>query len=235
MCSRNSDFRNARVDNLLHNADAACMLLQHCNRGLCTVGMWKVVQSSFVWECIHACETTCYRTCSFTCTCLHLHTKAPKLYAVKVQTSLAPLSWFPGSRVPTAHVHQCCRFFRVMRRLCHCEWNWQWNWQSMNHIPGIYDNGPRDHGMWRLTLTAYRGICTVGKWKVQSSLVWECMHACKTTCYRTCSFTCTCLHSHTNELCTFHLLRYTVVQYGAPYGSEILAWKLNPESRLIRC
>ena len=32
------------------------------------------------------------------------------LYAVKVQRSLAPLSWFPGSRKPTAHMHQCCRF-----------------------------------------------------------------------------------------------------------------------------
>ena len=41
--------------------------------------------------------------------------------------------------------------FRVMRRLCHRELNWQ----SVNHIPGIYDNGPRDHGVWRLTLTAY--------------------------------------------------------------------------------
>ena len=27
------------------------------------------------------------------------------LYAVKAQTSLAPLSWFPGSHIPTAHVH----------------------------------------------------------------------------------------------------------------------------------
>ena len=25
----------------------------------------------------------------------------------------------------------------------------------MNHIPGIHDNGPCDHGVWRLTLTAY--------------------------------------------------------------------------------
>ena len=33
-----------------------------------------------------------------------------KLYAVKAQTSLAPLSWFHGSRVTTAHVHQCCIF-----------------------------------------------------------------------------------------------------------------------------
>ena len=23
------------------------------------------------------------------------------------------------------------------------------------NIPGIHDNGPRDHGVWRLTLTAY--------------------------------------------------------------------------------
>ena len=31
-------------------------------------------------------------------------------YAVKAQTSLATLSWFHGSRVTTAHVHQCCIF-----------------------------------------------------------------------------------------------------------------------------
>ena len=31
--------------------------------------------------------------------------------------------------------------FRVMRRLCHREWNWQWNWRCVNHIHGIYDNG----------------------------------------------------------------------------------------------
>ena len=40
-------------------------------------------------------------------------------YAVKAQTSLAPLSWFPGSHIPTAHVHQCCRFqsYAKSRRL----------------------------------------------------------------------------------------------------------------------
>ena len=31
-------------------------------------------------------------------------------YAVEAQTSLAPLSWFHGSRVTTAHAHQCCIF-----------------------------------------------------------------------------------------------------------------------------
>ena len=38
-------------------------------------------------------------------------------------------------------------------------------WQSVNHIPGIHDNGPRDHGLWRLTLTAYiRCIYGVKLW-----------------------------------------------------------------------
>ena len=31
-------------------------------------------------------------------------------YAVKAQSSLAPLSRFRGSRVTTAHEQQCCRF-----------------------------------------------------------------------------------------------------------------------------
>ena len=31
-------------------------------------------------------------------------------YAVKAQTSLAPLSRFRGSRITTAHEQQCCRF-----------------------------------------------------------------------------------------------------------------------------
>ena len=31
-------------------------------------------------------------------------------YAVKAQTSLAPLSRFRGSRITTAHAHQCCIF-----------------------------------------------------------------------------------------------------------------------------
>ena len=32
------------------------------------------------------------------------------IYAVKAQTSLAPLSRFCGSRITTAHAHHCCRF-----------------------------------------------------------------------------------------------------------------------------
>ena len=60
------------------------------------------------------------------------------IYPVKAQTSLAPLSWFPGSHIPTAHVHQCCRVQSYanshaiayeIRKI-----------QSVNHIPGIHDN-----------------------------------------------------------------------------------------------
>ena len=40
----------------------------------------------------------------------HLSCYPYKQYAVKAQTSLAPLSRFRGSRVTTAHAHQCCRF-----------------------------------------------------------------------------------------------------------------------------
>ena len=69
-------------------------------------------------------------------------------YAVKVQRSLAPLSWFPGSRKPTAHVHQCCRFqsYAKSRRL-HAIANeiYKQNLHCVNHIPGIHDNAP-PHG-----------------------------------------------------------------------------------------
>ena len=33
-----------------------------------------------------------------------------RLYAVKVQRSLAPLSRFRGSHIPSAHEQECCRF-----------------------------------------------------------------------------------------------------------------------------
>ena len=35
-----------------------------------------------------------------------------------------------------------------MRRLCRREWNWQ-RISEFTNIPGIHDNGPRDHGVWR--------------------------------------------------------------------------------------
>ena len=62
-------------------------------------------------------------------------------YAVKAQTSLAPLSLFPGSRVPTAHLHQCCRFQSYANSHAIAYEIYKRNLQNVNHIPGIHDNG----------------------------------------------------------------------------------------------
>ena len=77
------------------------------------------------------------------------------IYAVKAQTSLAPLSRFCGSRITTAHEQQCCRFQSYAKTSAIANEIDKRNWQSVNHIPGIHDNGPHDHSLWRLTLTAY--------------------------------------------------------------------------------
>ena len=61
-------------------------------------------------------------------------------YAFKAQTSLAPLSWFPGSNIPTAHVHQCCRFQSYANSHAIAYEIYKRNLQSVNHIPGIHDN-----------------------------------------------------------------------------------------------
>ena len=90
--------------------------------------------------------------------CISCCNNVGSIYAVKVQRSLAPLSWFPGSRKPTAHVHQCCRFqsYAKSRRL-HAIANeiYKRNLHCVNHIPGIHDNGPPRTTLWRLTVTAY--------------------------------------------------------------------------------
>ena len=99
-------------------------------------------------------DVTPHRTFSFT---QSLHALARFIYGVKVQTSLAPLSWFPGSRVPTAHVHQCCRFQSYAKTAVANEIDNEID-EAWTNIPGIHDNGPRDHGVWRLTLTAYKAI-----------------------------------------------------------------------------
>ena len=46
-------------------------------------------------------------------------------------------------------------YFRVMRRLCRREWNWLWNWRCVNQHSWDPWQRTRDHGVWRLTLTAY--------------------------------------------------------------------------------
>ena len=52
---------------------------------------------------------------------------------------------------------QCCRFQSYAKTVqSSMKYTfYKQNWQSVNHIPGIHDNGPPDHGLWRLTLTAY--------------------------------------------------------------------------------
>ena len=40
--------------------------------------------------------------------------------------------------------------FRVMRRLCHREWNWQWNWKSVNQ----HSWDPRQRTTWSRCVTS---------------------------------------------------------------------------------
>ena len=81
------------------------------------------------------------------------------LYAVKVQTSLAPLSWFPGSRVPTAHVHQCCRFQSYAKTVpSRMKLTTKLTKREPTFLGSMTMDHARDHGVWRLTLTAYRNV-----------------------------------------------------------------------------
>ena len=59
------------------------------------------------------------------------------------------------THIPTAHVHQCCRFQSYANSHATPYEIYKRNLQSVNRIPGIHDNGPPDRGLWRLTLTAY--------------------------------------------------------------------------------
>ena len=70
------------------------------------------------------------------------------VYAVKAQTSLAPLSRFRGSRITTAHAHQCCRFQSYAKTV-------QSRMKLTKHEPTFLGSRTTDHGVWRLTLTAY--------------------------------------------------------------------------------
>ena len=77
----------------------------------------------------------------------------PVPYAVKAQTSLAPVVmvlWFTRYywRMRTNVV-----YFRVMRRLCRREWNWLWNWLCVNLHPW---QRTRDHGMWPVAAPGFK-------------------------------------------------------------------------------
>ena len=69
------------------------------------------------------------------------------LYAVKAQTSLAPLSRFRGSRVTTAHAHQCCRFQSYAKTVpSRMKLKTKLTKREPTFL-GSTDNGPRDHGV----------------------------------------------------------------------------------------
>ena len=55
-------------------------------------------------------------------------------------------------------MHTNVVYFRVMRRLCRCERNWLWNWRCVNQHSWDPWQRTRDHGVWRLTLTAYTSM-----------------------------------------------------------------------------
>ena len=79
-------------------------------------------------------------------------------YAVKAQTSLASLSRFRFTRyycacTPMLYISELCEDCAVANEI---DYEIDDAWTS---IHGIHDNGPRDHGVWRLTLTAYYVVC----------------------------------------------------------------------------
>ena len=97
------------------------------------------------------------------------------IYAVKVQRSLAPLSWFPGSRKPTVHVHQCCKFQSYMRRAEDCMPS-PMKFTSEIYIAwttflGSTTTAPHGPRLWRLTLTAYYDMLT---WVLMVLIYFSC-------------------------------------------------------------
>ena len=111
-------------------------------------------------------------------------------YAVKPQTSLAPLSQFRGSRVTTAHVHQCCIFQSYAKTVPFAnEIDYEID-DAWTNIHGTHDNGPHDHSVWRLTLTAY----------------YECKYL-KNMCHTLFNVFCTFLCEFLQELHTIHIYR----------------------------
>ena len=70
---------------------------------------------------------------------------------LKPKRHSAPLSCLAGSR-ELMRMRNNIVYFRVMQRLYRREWNWLWNWRCVNLHPW---QRTHDHGVWRLTLTAY--------------------------------------------------------------------------------
>ena len=75
---------------------------------------------------------------------------------------------FPGSRIPTALVHQCCRFQSLCED-CRREWNWQRNWQSVNQ----HSWDPWQWTTWSRRVTSDFNSVLKLKVALQSSLTFE--------------------------------------------------------------
>ena len=98
----------------------------------------------------------------------NLHSSSHWEYAVKAQTSLALLSRFRGSHITTAHEQQCCRFQSYAKTV-----------PSRMKLTSEIDKAwttflgstTTDHGLWRLTLTAYSWCSAwIVKGEVQSRI-----------------------------------------------------------------
>ena len=84
-------------------------------------------------------------------------------YAVKAQTSLAPLSRFRGSHV-TLRMHTNVVDFRVMRGLCRREWNWQ----SVNQ----HSWDPRQRTTWSGLVTSdFNSVCGLLACPIRASVI----------------------------------------------------------------
>ena len=103
---------------------------------------------SYYFQKVHAAWRQFCVVCAMQELLLHHHYK----YAVKVQRSLAPLSRFRGSHIPSAHEQQCCRFQSYVNSVR----------SPMKFTSEIYiawttflGSTTTDHELWRRTLTAY--------------------------------------------------------------------------------
>ena len=93
------------------------------------------------------------------------------LYAVKAQTSLAPLSRFCGSHITTAHAHQCCRFQSYCeepKTACRRVWNWQA--KLTKREPHSWD--PRQQTTWSRPVT-FDFNSVLGPKNIQQSCIYH--------------------------------------------------------------
>ena len=106
-----------------------------------------LLRDSFMWRCDRG---TRRLTRNWVVRCnLMAITGSTWQYVVKVQRSLAPLSRFRGSHIPSAHEQECCRF-QSMRTLCDRLWNLQAKFTLRE--PHSWD--PRQRTTWSRVVTS---------------------------------------------------------------------------------